>query len=60
MSIVWIETEKCWGQVKNMMYGYSLISYNKYGFEIEEWFENDDLTDPSLMGIDYESDKDLL
>ena len=54
MRIVWIVTEKCWGNVSSITPEYSLVKYSKDGFDFEEMFENEDLIDVKDLGIDYE------
>jgi len=57
MDFVWIDPEKCWGEVVKRYPLYSIVTYFKDGMLYEELFENEDLTDLSEMGIDYESDE---
>ena len=59
MRIVWIVTEKCWGDVISVTPEYSLVRYSSEGFDFEEMFENDDLIDGQELGIDYEFHEDL-
>ena len=59
MRIVWIVTEKSWGDVINMTPEYSLVKYSKDGFYFEEIFENEDLIDVQELGIDYELEEDI-
>lgn len=59
MRIVWIVTEKCWGDVISMTPEYSLVKYSQEGFDFEEVFENEDLVDVNDLGIDYEFHENL-
>ena len=59
MRIVWINTEKCWGDVISMTPEYSLVRYSKNGFDHEEVFENDDLIDVIEMGVYYVHEEDV-
>jgi hypothetical protein len=54
MRIVWIVSEKCWGDVISMNVEYSLVRYSKDGFDIDEMIENHDLIDIKDLGVDYE------
>jgi hypothetical protein len=56
MSLVWIESEKCWGKVVKYYANFCLVKYHKDGIDYEEIIENEDLLDIKEMGIDYESD----
>jgi len=59
MRIVWIVTEKCWGDVISITPEYSLVKYSQDGMDIEEMFENDDLIDVIELGVCYEFHEDL-
>lgn len=56
MSLVWIESEKCWGKVIKYYSGFCMVQFHKDGIDHEELIENEDLTDIKEMGINYESD----
>jgi hypothetical protein len=55
MGIVWIESERCWGEVVSRYFHFSLVSFFKDGMFHEEIIENDELIDLKDLGIDYES-----
>jgi len=57
MELVWIESERCWGEVISRHAAFSLIAFYKDGNFHEELIEADDLVDLNEMGIDYESDE---
>ena len=59
MKLVWIVTEKCWGEIVNMVSEYSIVQYSKDGFDYEEMFENEDLIDVNEMGICYVYEEDI-
>ena len=59
MELVWIIEEKCWGNVIRIIPDHCLVRYQQYGHDVEEWFENDEVTDIRDMGIEYELEKDL-
>ena len=59
MRIVWIVTEKCWGDVISITPEYSLVRYSQEGFDFEEMFENEDLIDVQELGVNYEFDEHL-
>lgn len=56
MEFVWIDSEKCWGNILEKHALYSKVSYFKNGMFIEEIFESDELIDLQEMGINYESE----
>jgi hypothetical protein len=56
MKIVWIESERCWGQIIQQHVAFSLVSFFKDGLFHEEIIENEDLVDLKELGIDYESE----
>ena len=56
MKIVWIESERCWGEIVQKNVGFSIVSFFKDGLFHEEIIEDDDLVDLKELGIDYESE----
>lgn len=56
MELVWIESERCWGEIVKHYASFCIVSFYKDEMFHEEVIENDDLIDLRQMGIDYESD----
>lgn len=56
MELIWIESERCWGEVIERHAAFCMVSFYKDGIFHEEVIEAEDLIDLRQMGIDYESD----
>lgn len=54
MENIWIESEKCWGEVVQHHATFSIVKFYKDGMYYEEIIENEDLISLSDMGINYE------
>jgi len=53
---IWIESERCWGEVLKHNATFSIVKFYKNGMMYEEIIENEDLVNLLDMGIDYESE----
>lgn len=53
---IWIESEKCWGEIVQHHATFSIVKFYKDGMYYEEIIENEDLISLSDMGINYESE----
>lgn len=56
MENIWIESERCWGEIIKQTVTFSIVRFYKDGMFHEEIIENEDLVSLSDMGIDYESE----
>lgn len=49
IELVWIESERCFGEVIKRNHAYSLVRFFNDGIDHEEFIENDDLIDLADM-----------